>query len=386
MNRNRILGIGALVLVVVLGIVAFLSVYVVDPTKYALVLRFGQPVAEALEPGLHFKVPLIDNVVYIEKRLIGFAPSAQQVADQDNEIVAGDQRRINVLAFGRYRVVDPLLFYQTVGTVETANSRLLAILDASVRSVLSTATFQQIVAEQRSLLMDLITSQVASQATTLGVEVQDVRIQRVDLPDVNTQAIYARMQTERQQEAAQIRAQGDEAARRIRALADRNVIVTRAIATQNGEIIRGQGDGEANRIFAEAFTQDPDFFAFYRSMQAYQEALLGDTTTMLLTPDSAFFRFFQQFGPLDGIAVNAGDLPPAIPLTDPNPILEPELLTPVDPLFLPDLPPLTPELTPTPEPTPAPVTPAPVEPAPATPAPQPAPAEPAPAAGAPANP
>jgi membrane protease subunit HflC len=299
MTRGRIFTIAGLIVAGLLIIVAFLSVYIVDPTKYALVLRFGEPVAASTEPGLYFKVPFIDNVVYIEKRLIGFAPSAETTRNEANEIVAGDQRRINVLAFGRYRVLDPLVFYQAVGTVEVANSRLLAILDASVRSILGDANFQEIVRDDRDALMQSITQRVANEARSLGVEVVDVRIQRVDLPDVNANAIYARMQTERQQEAAQIRADGEQAAREIRAAADRDVTVTVANAQRDAQTLRGAGDAEANRLYAQAYGVDVDFFQFYRSMQAYQDGLPGDTTTMLLSPTGEFFRFFNQLGTIE---------------------------------------------------------------------------------------
>jgi membrane protease subunit HflC len=328
MSRGRFLAIGAAIVAVILVILGLQSIYVVDPTKYALVLRFGDPVQTTLEPGLNFKVPFIDDVVYIERRLIGFSPPPQSTLQEENEIVAGDQRRINVLAFGRYRVIDPLVFYQSVTNVATANSRLLAILDASVRSVLGDADFQEIIRDNRSELMQLITARVAGEAAAIGVEVVDVRIQRVDLPEVNADRIYARMQTERQQEAALIRAQGEEAARRIRAAADREVTVTIANANRDAEILRGAGDAEANRIYAEAYGQDEDFFQFYRSMQAYVQGLTADTTTLMLSPNSEFFRYFNQVGDI---------VVPPTPL-DPNLLPEvpelPEVEVPeIDPLL-----------------------------------------------------
>jgi membrane protease subunit HflC len=303
-------------------------------------------------------VPFIDNVVYIEKRLIGFAPNAETVRDAENEIVTGDRRRINVLAFGRYRVVDPLAFYQAVGTMEVANSRLLAILDASVRSILSeqTATFQAIVRDNRAGLMDLLTARVAAEAIVLGVEVVDVRIQRVDLPDINANAIYSRMQTERQQEAAQIRADGEQAAREIRAAADRDVTVTIANANRDAQALRGAGDAEANRIYAEAYGVDTGFFQFYRSMQAYAAGFSGQTTTMLLSPTGDFFRFFNAIGTITVPPTPlAPELIPEVPvLPDPGEII-PE--TPIDPAFNPAAPAETP-----PAETPPPVTPTPPAP------------------------
>jgi membrane protease subunit HflC len=314
MTRGRFFAVGAAIVAVVLAIVGLQSIFVVDPTKYALVLRFGEPVDTALEPGLYLKVPFIDNVVYLEKRLLGFSPPVQATLQEENEIVAGDQRRINVLAFGRYRITDPLRFYEAVGTVATANSRLLAILDASVRAVLGDADFQEIVRDNRTDLMQQITDRVAQGATNLGVEVIDVRIQRVDLPEDNADRIYVRMQTERQQEARLIRAQGEEAARRIRAAADREVTVTIANANRDAQILRGAGDGEANLIYAAAYGQDEDFFRFYQSMQAYLQGLTPNTTTLMLSPNSDFFRFFNQIGVIE--------VPP----------------TPLDPALIPDVP------------------------------------------------
>lgn len=299
MTRGRITAIGALVVAGLLVIVGLLSVYVVDPTKYALVLRFGEPVAAATAPGLYFKVPFIDNVVYIERRLIAFTPSAETTRNEANEIVTGDQRRVTVLAFGRYRVADPLRFYEAVGSVDVANSRLLAILDASVRSILGDATFQEIVRDNRAGLEQSITNRVTNEAQNLGVEIVDVRIQRVDLPDVNANAIYERMRTERQQEAAQYRADGEQAANEIRAAADRQATVIVAEATRDAQTLRGAGDAEANRIYAAAYGQDPDFFEFYRTMEAYQQGLTANTTTMLLSPNSDFFRFFNQIGTIE---------------------------------------------------------------------------------------
>lgn len=330
MSRGRFLAIGGIVVAAVLILVGFQAVYIVNPTRYALVLRFGEPVDTALEPGLYFKVPFIDNVQYIERRIISFSPPPQTTLQEENEIVAGDQRRINVLAFGRYRVTDPLLFYQSVRTVAVANSRLLSILDASVRSILGDASFQEIIRDDRDGLMEDITRRVAAEADVIGVEIIDVRIQRVDLPEDNATRIYVRMQTERQQEAALIRAQGEEAARRIEAAADREVTVTVANANRDAEVLRGAGDAEANRLYAEAYGVDTDFFQFFRSMQAYEQGLTGNTTTMMLTPTSDFFRFFNQIGAID--------VPPA-PL-DPDmlpDVPEPEVLELPDPLAVPPL-------------------------------------------------
>lgn len=337
MSRGRILAIGGAILAVLLIIVGFQSFYIVDPTRYGLVLRFGEPVDTALEPGLYFKIPFIDNVEYVERRIISFSPPPQTTLQEENEIVAGDQRRINVLVFGRYRVTNPLEFYRTVRTVEVANSRLLAILDAAVRQVLGEASFQQIVRDERAELMEEITALVAQNAAEeLGVEVIDVRIQRVDVPEDNANAIYARMQTERQQEARLIRAQGEEAARIIRAAADRQVTVTVANAQRDAEILRGAGDAEANRLYAEAYGVDEDFFQFYRSMQAYLQALNGRTTTLMLSPTSDFFRFFDQIGEIEVAPTPlAPEMVPEVPELPEVPAV-PEIEVPaVDPIVVP---------------------------------------------------
>ncbi|MHA1559227.1 MAG: protease modulator HflC [Alphaproteobacteria bacterium] len=330
MTRGRFLAIGGAILAAVLLIVGFQAFYIVDPTRYALVLRFGEPVDTALEPGLYFKLPFIDNVQYVERRIISFSPPPQSRLQEENEIVAGDQTRINVLAFGRYRVTDPLEFYRTVRTIEVANSRLLAILDAAVRRILGEAPFQDIIRDDRARLMEEITALVAADAALeIGVEVIDVRIQRIDLPEDNADRIYERMQTERQQEAALIRAEGDEAARRIRAAADREVTVTVANADRDGQILRGAGDAEANRLYAEAYGVDVGFFEFFRSMEAYIQALDGNNTTLILSPTSDFFRYFNQVGaidvpptPLDPELLPEVPIPEAIEL--PNLLVEPE--------------------------------------------------------------
>lgn len=329
MTRGRVIGIGALVAAVVVVIIGFMSIYVVDPTRQALVLRFGETVQVTEEPGLYFKVPFIDNVVYLEKRLIRFEPP-QLVRDEENQIVSLDRRRFYILAFGEYRITNPLEYYQSVRTQELANARLIAILDRSVRDVLADANYLQIIAAREALLED-ITARVAAQAAELGVEVVDVQIQRVVLPQDNIDSTYARMQTERQQEAALIRAQGEEAARRIRAEADREVTVTIANANRDAEILRGAGEAEANRIAAAAFGQDPDFFQFWRSMQAYTQGLSSETTTMLITPDTDFFRFFDEIGAIDTppAAIDPDMLPelpdlPEAPEADVDPLVMPE--------------------------------------------------------------
>jgi len=283
--RGGLFGGVGLVILALIALVAYWSVFIVDPTQQALVLRFGEPLRPITTPGLNFKVPLIDAVVYEEKRIL----------DLDSpplEIIASDQKRLVVDAFGRYRITNPLLFYQSVGTVTVAEARLAEILNSSVRRVLGEATFTSVVRDDRPELMTRITQQVNQEGLRFGINVIDVKIRRADLPEANSQAIYQRMQTERQREATEIRAMGEQQARRIRAEADRSVTVIVAEANRESEQIRGDGDAARNAIFADAFGRDPDFFAFYRSMEAYRNGLKGSDTRMVLSPDSEFFRFF----------------------------------------------------------------------------------------------
>jgi len=286
MRRGIFGGLGLIILAAI-GILLYLSIFIVDQTQQVLVLRFGQVVRPISQPGLYYKVPLIDNVVYLDKRIL----------DLDSpplEIIASDQKRLVVDAWGRYRIVDPLMFYQSVGSVPIADSRLSVILNSAVRRVLGDATFIQLVRDQRAELMARITAQVDREAENLGIDVIDVKIRRADLPEANSQAIYQRMQTERQREATEIRAQGEQAARRIRAEADRQATIIVAEANKESEEVRGAGEAQRNTIFAEAFGADPGFFAFYRSMQAYVAGLGGGDTRLVITPDSEFFRFFND--------------------------------------------------------------------------------------------
>jgi modulator of FtsH protease HflC len=266
-------------------IVAWGSVFTVYQTQQALVVRLGDPVRVITDPGLHFKVPLIDSVIMIDKRILDLDNPVQ-------EVIASDQKRLVVDAFARYRITNSLQFYQTVGTIERANAQLQNLLNAALRRVLGEATFEEVVRDERSQLMDRIRQQLDREVRRYGIDVVDVRIRRADLPEANSQAIYQRMQTERQREAAEFRALGNQRGQEIRSRADREVTVLVAEATARAEQIRGEGDATRNQIFAEAFGRDPDFFAFYRSMQAYEAGLRNSDTRMLLSPDSDFFRFF----------------------------------------------------------------------------------------------
>jgi membrane protease subunit HflC len=277
----------SLFLVGVLAVLASASLFTVHQTQQALVLQFGDPRRVITEAGLNVKLPFVQNVILIDKRILDLDTPAE-------ELIASDQKRLVVDAFTRYRIIDPLQFYKALRDERRAQSRLSTIVSSSMRSVLGEEKFETVVRDERSELMQRISALVNDQAADFGIEIIDVRIRRADLPEANSQAIYRRMQTEREQEAAEFRARGQEVGRAIRAQADKQVTVLLAEATRDSEIIRGQGDGCRNRVFAKIFGQDPDFFAFYRSMQAYETALEEDGTTMVLSPDSAFFQFLKN--------------------------------------------------------------------------------------------
>jgi len=285
MNRTSLTF--GLVLLGIAAVVTYLTLFTVDQTQQALVLEFGRPKRVITEPGLQYKIPFIQNVEFFDKRILDIDTGSQ-------EVIASDQKRLVVDAFARYKIINPLLFFQSMRDELTANSRLGAVLEASLRRVLGAASFVAVVRDEREALMRTIASQVNQEAEPFGIKIVDVRIKRVDLPEANMQAIYRRMQTERQRQAAEFRAEGEGAARRIRATADRQVTVIKADATGESERIRGDGDAERNRIYAEAFNKDPEFFGFYRSMQAYQTALPAGDTRMLLSPDSEFFKYFND--------------------------------------------------------------------------------------------
>jgi modulator of FtsH protease HflC len=273
------------VLLVALLLLGYSSLFTVYQTRQALVVRLGEPKRMITEPGLNFKIPIIDSVIYIDKRILDLENPAQ-------EVIASDQKRLVVDAFARYKILDGLKFYQTVESIEGANSRLSTLLNSALRRVLGEATLTHVVRDERAQLMARVREQLDHEAQNFGISVVDVRIRRADLPEQNSQAVYQRMQTERQREAAEFRAQGSQKSQEIRARADRDVTVLLADATATAEQVRGEGDAERNRIFNEAFGKDPDFFAFYRSMQAYEAGLKSGDTRMLLKPDSDFFRYF----------------------------------------------------------------------------------------------
>jgi len=292
----------AVVAVVVL-IIGYSSLFTVYQTRQALVVRLGQPLRVVTQPGLHGKLPLLDNVIYIDKRILDLENSSQ-------EVIASDQKRLVVDAFARYRIHDALRFYQTVSSVDGANSRLSPLLNSALRRVLGEATLTQVVRDERAQLMTRVREQLDREAQQFGVTVVDVRIRRADLPEQNSQAVYKRMQTEREREAQEFRSQGTQRAQEIRARADRDVTVVVADATSKSEQTRGEGDAERNRIFAEAYGKDADFFSFYRSMQAYETGLRQGDTRLVIRPDSEFFRYFAD---PSGKQRGAGSPPPAAP-------------------------------------------------------------------------
>jgi membrane protease subunit HflC len=283
--RSPVTGIVTLILLFLAAIVVYSSLFTVQQTEQALVVRFGKPVDIATEPGLHFKAPFIDTVIPIDKRILDLENPSQ-------EVIASDQKRLVVDAFARYRIKDALRFYQSVGSIQAANLQLTTLLNASLRRVLGEVTLIQVVRDEREALMARIRDQLDREADGYGIQVVDVRIRRADLPEQNSQAVYQRMQTERQREAAEFRAQGGQKAQEIRSNSDREVTVIVAEANSKAEQTRGEGDAERNRLFAEAYGKDPDFFAFYRSMSAYENGLKSSDTRYLLKPDSDFFRYF----------------------------------------------------------------------------------------------
>jgi membrane protease subunit HflC len=301
MKLNFIGGV-LLVLAIAALIVAYSSFFTVYQTQQALVVRLGEPVHVVSEAGLHVKLPFVDNVIAIDKRILDLEAPAQ-------EVIASDQKRLVVDAFARYRIKLPLRFYQTLGSIPGANSQLAILLNSALRRVLGEVTFTHVVRDQRADLMARIRDLVDKEAQAYGIEVVDVRIRRADLPEQNSQAVYQRMQTERQREAAEFRATGNQRAQEIRSRADREVTVLIADAQSRSEQIRGEGDATRNQIFADAFGRDRDFFAFYRSMQAYENSLKHNDTRFVLKPDSDFFRFFN--GPNGTPPATAGTAPAA---------------------------------------------------------------------------
>jgi len=273
----------------VAGLAIYLSLFTVKEINQAIVLQFGDPKRVIAEPGLQVKIPFIQNVVFIDRRILSLDP-------QPEEVIASDQKRLIVDAYARFRIVDPLKFYISVGDERVARSRLATIINSRLRSVLGTQNLATLLSEDRSKQMAIIQEGVNAEAEKFGIEIIDVRIKRADLPQANSEAIYKRMQTEREREAKEFRAKGAEMAVTITSTADKEVTVILANARKQSEIMKGEGDGQRNKIFAKAFGKDPEFFSFYRAMQAYEKALIGGDTSLILSPDSDFFKFFGKTG------------------------------------------------------------------------------------------
>ncbi len=276
-------------IVVVLGLIAYNGLFVVQEISQAIVLQFGDPKKIITKPGLNYKIPFIQNVVFLDRRVLN-------LDNPPEEVIAADQKRLIVDAFARFKIVDPLKFYISVGNERVARSRLATIINSRIRSVLGTQELATLLSTDRAVHMGTIQNDVNTEAQNFGITIVDVRIKRADLPPANSEAIYARMQTERQREAKEFRAQGAEMAAKITSTADKEVTVILANANKESEIMRGEGDGKRNKIFADAFGRDPQFFSFYRAMQSYEKALIGGDTSMILSPDSDFFKFFGKTG------------------------------------------------------------------------------------------
>ena len=276
-------------LIFVIGLVVYLSLFTVKEINQAIVLQFGDPKKIITTAGLQFKIPFIQNVVFLDRRILSLDPPPA-------EVIASDQKRLIVDAYARFKIIDPLKFYISVGDERVARSRLATIINSRIRSVLGKQSLATLLSEERSVQMSIIQEGVNVEAEKFGITIIDVRIKRADLPQANSEAIYKRMQTEREREAKEFRARGAEMAVTITSTADRKVTVILANAEKQSEIMKGEGDGIRNKIFADAFGQDPEFFSFYRAMQAYETALIGGDTTLILSPDSDFFKFFGNSG------------------------------------------------------------------------------------------
>ena len=286
MKVNKIL----LPITAVIAVLAFFSIFIVKEVNQAIVLQFGDPKRIIVKPGLNFKLPFIQNVVFLDKRILNLDTPPE-------EVIASDQKRLIVDAFARFEIIDPLKFYISVGNERVARSRLSTIINSRIRNVLGQQELQTLLSKDRTKQMALIQEGVNTEAENFGIKIVDVRIKRADLPQANSDAIYKRMQTEREREAKEFRAKGAEMAVTITSTADKEVTVILAEAQKKSEIMKGEGDGKRNNIFAGAFGQDPEFFAFYRAMQAYEKALIGGETSLILSPDSEFFKFFGNIKP-----------------------------------------------------------------------------------------
>ena len=276
-------------IIIALAIITYLSLFTVKEINQAIVLQFGNPKKVITTAGLQWKIPFVQNVVFLDRRILSLDPTPE-------EVIASDQKRLIVDAYSRFIIIDPLKFYISVGNEMVARSRLATIINSRIRNVLGKQSLATLLSEERGRQMAIIQEGVNEEAKKFGIVIIDVRIKRADLPQANSEAIYKRMQTEREREAKEFRARGAEMAVTITSTADKEVTVILANADKQSEIMKGEGDGIRNKIFADAFGQDPEFFSFYRAMQAYEKALIGGETTMILSPDSDFFKFFGSTG------------------------------------------------------------------------------------------
>jgi len=257
-------------IIIVIGFLVYSTFFIVSEVQQAIVLQFGDPKRIVQKAGLHAKIPFIQNVVFLDTRILNLDAPPE-------EVIASDQKRLIVDAFARFQIKNPLQFYISVGNERVARSRLATIVNARIRGVLGKEELATLVSKDRARLMDQITKDVNTEAEKLGIQIIDVRIKRADLPQANSEAIFRRMQTEREREAKEFRAEGAEIAQTIRSTADKEVTIILAEANKKSQVLKGEGDGERNKIFAEAFGRDPDFFSFYRSMQSYEKSLVGKT-------------------------------------------------------------------------------------------------------------
>ena len=277
------------IVVLVGAVVLFSSMFIVHQTQQALVLQFGEPKRQITNPGLEFKVPFIQDVVYFERRVLDIDPPRQQV-------LLASQKRLDVDSYARFRILDPLEFYKTVRNERGARAQLSGIINSTLRRVLGNETLKEILSNKRIAIMADIRQQVNAAVDRFGIEIVEVRLRRADYPKETSNNIYDRMKSEREQEAREFRAQGAEQAQQIRADADKQRTILVAEAKQKSETLRGEGDGLAIKIYADAFNKDPDFYGFYRSMLAYRKAMTDSDTTLVLSPDSDFFRYFKDIG------------------------------------------------------------------------------------------
>ncbi|HEY0837854.1 MAG TPA: protease modulator HflC [Azospirillum sp.] len=300
MNRSLII---AAIAIVVLGVLASSALFTVGQAQQALVVQFGAVKRAIQEPGLKLKIPFIENVVYIDRRVLDLDPPVEQV-------ILSDQKRLDVDAFGRYRIVDPLRFLQAAGTAAVAEAQLNATLNSALRRVLGSVTLLAVLSDERARIMNDIRAEVNGKAQQYGIEIVDVRIRRADLPEETSQAIFARMRSEREREASEARAQGQEQAQQIRSRAERERTVIIAEAQRDAQVLRGEGDNQAIKLIGEATSLDPQFYSFYRSLEAYRKALNKDDTTLVLSPTGDFFRYFG-----DGTVGVGGTAPAAAAAT-----------------------------------------------------------------------